>query len=260
MQRCQASTGSESVTHGPTASAMLDAAERLFAFKTIEGVSIREIVRESGQSNSYALHYHFGSREALIGALMERRIRTLDAMRARRLDAWAAAGHAPQVHELIAMTIGVLADAVRRERWGCDYVQVAAQVLFSPQIRLRRLVDAQAWAAHDRVGLMLRAALPELPARVFEERMRILSHEAIYAIARWVQTHGAPSARTARDFGATVRITTDFLAAGLSAPTLRRPQARARARNSSRRLTSRGPGSSSIGSPALTVPGMTTAR
>lgn len=202
----------------PTAIAMLDTAERLFARKTIAGVSIREIVRESGQSNTNALHYHFGTREALIGALMERRIRALDAMRGHRLDEWEAAGREETVQALIALTIDVLADVVRRESWGPDYVCVAAQALFSPEISLRELIDPQAWSAQTRINRKLRRLLPHLSARVFEERIRILSHEAIYAIARWVQARGPVTPRTARRFDEMVRITTDFLAAGLAAP------------------------------------------
>lgn len=202
----------------PTATAMLDTAERLFARKTIAGVSIREIVRESGQSNTNALHYHFGTREALIGALMERRIRALDAMRRERLDAWEAAGQEKTVEALIALTVDVLADVVRREPWGPDYVCVAAQALFAPEISLRALIDPQAWSAQMRINRTLRRLLPHLSTRVFDERIRILSHEAIYAIARWVRAHGPVTPRTARRFDEMVRITTDFLAAGLAAP------------------------------------------
>jgi AcrR family transcriptional regulator len=203
---------------GPTATALLDAAERLFAERTIDGVSIREIVRASGRSNSYALHYHFGTREALIGAVLERRIRVLDAMRARRLDEREASGGEETVHGLIAMTIDVLAEVVRREPWGPDYVRVAAQALFSPSISLRALIDPQAWSAQMRINDALRRLLPHLPARVFDERIRILSHEAIYAIARWVQSNGTVTSRSERRFEETVRVATDFLAAGLAAP------------------------------------------
>ena len=42
-----------------TAIQMLDVAERLFASKGIDKVSLREIVRASGQSNLSAAHYHF---------------------------------------------------------------------------------------------------------------------------------------------------------------------------------------------------------
>ena len=50
-----------------TPTQLLDVAERLFAERGIDNVSIREIVRASGQSNLSAAHYHFGTREALVG-------------------------------------------------------------------------------------------------------------------------------------------------------------------------------------------------
>lgn len=67
-----------------TASVLLDVAERLFAERGIASVSLRQIVLEGGQGNLSAAHYHFGSRDALIRALVERRLRTLDALRHAR--------------------------------------------------------------------------------------------------------------------------------------------------------------------------------
>jgi AcrR family transcriptional regulator len=208
--------------HGPAATAMLDAAERLFALKGIDAVSIREIVRAAGQSNPSALHYHFGSREALIGALMERRIRALGVTRGRRFDEWLASSRPLSVHGLIAMTIDVLAEVVRDEPWGPDYVRVAAQALFSPGFRLRKQIDPSALDSQNRINDALRRLLPDVPARVFEVRIRILTHEAIYSIARWVQSNGAVTPHNARHFEDTLRLTTDFLAAGLAAPGISR--------------------------------------
>ena len=67
-----------------TAAHLLDVAERLFARRGIDAVSLREIVRESGQNNLSAAHYHFGSRQALMGALLARRIRAINAVRHQR--------------------------------------------------------------------------------------------------------------------------------------------------------------------------------
>ena len=39
-------------------------AERLFAMNGVEGVTLREIQAEAGQSNSSVITYHFGSRPA----------------------------------------------------------------------------------------------------------------------------------------------------------------------------------------------------
>ena len=45
---------------GQTRQALLDAAERLFAERGVNWVSMREIVRESQQHNTSAALYHFG--------------------------------------------------------------------------------------------------------------------------------------------------------------------------------------------------------
>src|SRR5215470_8829481 len=47
------------------------AAERLFAERGIEGVSLREINLAAKQRNTSAAHYHFGSKDALIDAIFE---------------------------------------------------------------------------------------------------------------------------------------------------------------------------------------------
>ena len=75
-----------------TAHQILDVAERLFARDGIDKVSLREIVRASGQNNLSAAHYHFGSREALIGKLLARRIRTINVVRHQRMDELEASG------------------------------------------------------------------------------------------------------------------------------------------------------------------------
>lgn len=70
----------------PTASSLMDAAERLFARDGIENVSIRQIVTASGHGNLSGAHYHFGGRETLIRKVLERRMVVVDAMRHEALD------------------------------------------------------------------------------------------------------------------------------------------------------------------------------
>ena len=50
------------------------AAERLFALDGIDGVSLRTIALEAGSSNNSAVHYYFGSKGGLIGAIFEHRL------------------------------------------------------------------------------------------------------------------------------------------------------------------------------------------
>lgn len=210
-------TVSEPDTLSATPTQLLDAAERLFAEHGIDSVSIREIVRVSGQSNLSAAHYHFGTREALVGALVERRMRTINDLRHQRLDALAASGHDSEVQAIIRTTVCVLADVVRSEPWGPDYVRITAAANFSPKVQLHLLVDPRHMTGLVRCTQMLRALLPDLPQKMFRERIRIVNNETVFSIARWVQVHGPVTASNARPFNAMVRNLADFLAAGLVA-------------------------------------------
>ncbi len=82
-----------------TRNRLLDAAECLFARHGIEGASLRSITAEAG-ANLAAIHYHFGSREALIQAVFARRLEPLNRERLRLLDA-VEAGDAPPALEAI---------------------------------------------------------------------------------------------------------------------------------------------------------------
>ena len=64
---------------------ILDAAERLIAERGFE-VSLRTITADAGV-NLAAVNYHFQSKEALIGALIERRIGPVNRQRIEMLDA-----------------------------------------------------------------------------------------------------------------------------------------------------------------------------
>lgn len=65
---------------------LMETAERLFAVRGIEGVTLREIQVEAGQSNSSVITYHFGSKAGLVQALIDFRYRTIDTRRAALLE------------------------------------------------------------------------------------------------------------------------------------------------------------------------------
>lgn len=60
---------------------LLDTAEKLFLENGPDEVSLRSIVREAGQKNQSALQYHFGGREGLVKAMLERRLQQVDEKR-----------------------------------------------------------------------------------------------------------------------------------------------------------------------------------
>ena len=51
---------------------LLDAAARAFAEDGVFNASLIEITRQAGQRNRGALHYHFGSRDGVLCAVIDR--------------------------------------------------------------------------------------------------------------------------------------------------------------------------------------------
>jgi AcrR family transcriptional regulator len=68
-----------------TKTKLLDVAERLFAECGISATSLRTIIAEAGV-NIAAIHYHFGSKEALVREVFARRLEPLNQERLARLD------------------------------------------------------------------------------------------------------------------------------------------------------------------------------
>ncbi len=68
-----------------TKEVILDTAEKLIAERGIDAVSLRSITA-SAQVNLAAVHYHFGSKEALVQKVFERRITPLNRSRLAMLD------------------------------------------------------------------------------------------------------------------------------------------------------------------------------
>ncbi len=78
-----------------TKTRLLDTAERLFARHGIEATSLRIITREAGV-NLAAVNYHFQSKEALLDAVIARRLEPVNERRFAMLDACEkAAGNGP---------------------------------------------------------------------------------------------------------------------------------------------------------------------
>ncbi len=85
-----------------TRTKLLDVAEKLFAEKGIGATSLRNIIAEA-DVNLASIHYHFGSKEALVREVFARRIKPVNAERLQRLDKLEESGEqsAPELEELI---------------------------------------------------------------------------------------------------------------------------------------------------------------
>ena len=107
-----------------TKTRLLDHAERMFAEDGLFAVTNRQITEAAGQKNESALNYHFGTRNELIVALLTRRGRELDSIRAELL---AHLGDNPTTRELVQLLVEVYASCLHTEN-GCDYLRIVDQL------------------------------------------------------------------------------------------------------------------------------------
>lgn len=103
-----------------TKSRILEATHHLFLEKGLEGVSLRAVTTEAGV-NIAAVNYHFGSKAALLAAMVCRVLDEVNAQQLQLLEELEAQTPTPSVEELLiayAIPIFRLSDTYRGRDWG----------------------------------------------------------------------------------------------------------------------------------------------
>ena len=156
----------------PTRDLLLDAAARLFAERGVDNVSIAEIVRSAGQRNTSAVHYHFGSRDEVLRAVLARHVPELAERRTVLLQQARAhaAGGARAAAEAIVRPVTEFAQGGWRER---AYLQIGSELAgvverSTPEIRalLMQTAGHEAWE-------LLRQRCPKVPTDLWQIRRDI---------------------------------------------------------------------------------------
>lgn len=163
-----------------TQTALLDAAERLFAERGLLAVSLREIGAEAGQRNQAASQYHFGDKRQLVLAVFERRALAINQ---RRLELLAEAVDRGTVgvHDLIHVFVAPLGEEVDR---GTPYVCFLSRLLSDGESLLLREATIETRSAFERIGQLLRTDhFPTVPAALFWNRWRLAINTALWALA-----------------------------------------------------------------------------
>lgn len=109
-------------------SAIITAAERLFADQGIEGVSLREIMRAAGQRNTTSLQYHFGDRDGLLRALVEKHIQSVALRRDAILDLLASR-EKTSLRDACSALVQPLVAKLNDPDGGPEFLQIAAQLV-----------------------------------------------------------------------------------------------------------------------------------
>ncbi len=156
-----AAAAAHTVAPASTRERILDAAEQLFATKGIDGVSLREITMVAGV-NIAAVHYHFGSKEAVLEELFTLRGGPIAQQRLDLLAAIPRNGQGkPQLEDVLRAFLKPALEAPSAPG-GTSFVLLRARLAFEKD-DVRRTVLGKTFDASNREFLQaLSQALPGL--------------------------------------------------------------------------------------------------
>jgi AcrR family transcriptional regulator len=173
---------------------------------------LRAITAAAGV-NLAAVHYHLGSKEALLAAVVARHAGPINRERIARLAALEARAETPAVEDILG---AFLTPALARGRGDPELGDGIVLIQSEPLERAAPLLRSQFGEVIRRFGDALCAALPELPPAVVRERL----HFAVGALLHVLS--GRPRAAFDDALGVDDDTLPEclvaFLAAGLRAP------------------------------------------
>ncbi len=214
-----------------TKNRILDAAERIFAEHGFAGASLRAITADAGV-NLAAVNYHFVSKEALMIAVLARRLEPMNNDRLALLDRCEkeANGNPPPLDGLVRAFIVPLLCLGRAPAPNGPSLsaRLLGRMFAEPSAPVRRMCAEQVRSTAARFAAAFKRALPHLPAEEIFWRLYlsigIVMHVLASAPMVEVISNGLCSSR---DTVAINQRVVDFIIAGLQAP--RRSPRRARA-------------------------------
>ncbi|HEY3698437.1 MAG TPA: TetR/AcrR family transcriptional regulator [Spongiibacteraceae bacterium] len=199
---------------------LLDTAERLFAQRGIDAFSLREINEAAGLSSA-AIHYHFKTKENLLRAILQRRLRP-DVEREGQLHKLYAKHGKPKLRNIVEglvlpLTIILLEDG----EGGRNYLRIIARIFSEHGSTLKAELPQEFQRVIEMVANLIPRALPELPLDVIKMRHAIMIETMLTSLANsehltqlWALSGSVPPI----DIKIFAERLIDFLIGGLSAP------------------------------------------
>jgi AcrR family transcriptional regulator len=188
---------------------LLDCAENLFANQGLAGVSLRSINASAGLSPA-ALHYHFGSKDALVAALLERRMPSLMERRRELFDALEGTNATVGVRNILEALVQPMIELLEQDQQdGHRYLRFIYRLQVDGDLFPLFPTDKLGGGV-DRLVPMLCLAMPDIPLEVVQVRLALAIDVMLRSLALTPPT-------VAADLGAQMRRLVDFLTGALEA-------------------------------------------
>ncbi len=205
-----------------TRTRILDVAEELFMQHGFEATSMR-LLTSTARVNLAAVNYHFGSKDALIEALFQRRLDPMNTERVAALDVLEQqAGEQPLAPEqiiraFIGASLRMIEDA---QAGGRNFIRLLGRTYTEPAKQIRAMIGRLHAPAMERFKSAFAKALPEVPLDELVWRMHFMFGTLSYTLAATdtVQLIAGCKPEDRYDAQLLEARLVAFLAAGLLAP------------------------------------------
>jgi AcrR family transcriptional regulator len=163
---------------------LVDAAEELFGQHGLEAVSLRQVSLAAGTGNNYAVQYHFGDLQGLIGAILSRRSPQVEAVRAGLLAQAQASGRLDP-RTLMDILYRPLIQ-FRNARGKRAFARFVLALQISPMAPHFVRPSFYELPVVDQALQLLDEALPDLPPALMRERQRLIAIMVLTSVFnRW---------------------------------------------------------------------------
>ncbi len=196
---------------------ILDAAEHLFADAGFAVTSLRDITRDAGV-NLASVNYHFGSKEALLAAVLARRFAPINELRLQRLDeiGRTSGESGPELEDVLRAFIAPpfemrIADGAGGRR----VIRLLGRVHVETNDEFREAFATQFTPMFSRFLPAFQRALPDIDPTEIAARTWFLVGSMAHTMM-WGEMAGPTN--TSPDPGELMESLIQFGAAGLSAP------------------------------------------
>ena len=194
---------------------ILETAERMFAQRGFEATSVRALTKEA-DVNLAAVHYHFGSKEGLIEAVLRRRIEPMAEERLRRFQLLAARDQI-EVRDVISAFVEPAVRLSRDHSGGQHLMPMLVRTYTEPNQHVQAVLEESAAPQFEQFFGLLQRCLPSYSHEELSWRVHFLIGAMAHAMAdvTWI-TQISQGACDPYDPDAILEHLIPFLEAGLT--------------------------------------------
>ncbi|MCW5570964.1 MAG: TetR/AcrR family transcriptional regulator [Steroidobacteraceae bacterium] len=205
-----------------TRARLIAVAERLLAARSIEGVSLNEISKAAGQRNSNVCQYHFGNKQGLLQAILNKHVPGIATEREALLAALGRPGRRAQLRGLVRAFVRPVAAKLHDPDGGPEFIRINAQLVALHTLSVQGVPASPLRLARaDRFSRALSRALRArgVPERLVQQRLLLAAVLVFHGLddhSRMLEAAGRGAA--AADAALFVANLEDAIVALLSAP------------------------------------------